>query len=404
MDGTSYPLSYLPHSRGGKHQNNKTKNQRKNNTEVKVGRSPRRIQRQKRNPPSRLPPSPVSPMVQSSLEPTCPFRKPRDNEACNPSQQEFKPCLRRLKGPTVVRSAGIGITINQQDTLDSLVSPDVWRKLVKIPGNSVDPVHMSLVPFFTSLQWKHGVYGTVGQIGNVGYGKFTSLLARVVDQSSGEQLFVADPFDTISLSSSENAAKGNVLLQVQQQVEEHPHSFFGHPMQAPSRHEVFAASVRDATGFDETSRDPSKRLFLYRGDILRLTRNLTTVIGDLPLFRIVALERFSESQYSSLALDIMTSAIKTAVCILSDGGLVVIDGSSEWLNQVLDAFVQRYGKPSFVLSYLLKVLEKSDSYCNRLLPSLSLPIEFPSFLRGLCFNSVIHVVLTFFLKKNSPLD
>jgi len=275
----------------------------------------------------------------------CPFRQVFGSQNCAfLLSQQSKPCLKRLNTPTNGRGLAMTKTTSvawQQAALDSLIPPQVWRSLANIPGDSVDHVHLTLVPFITSLQWKHGVYGTVGHIGDVGYGKFTSLLARVVDSTSGERLFVADPFidDQLPQSSDETSLIG--ALKLQQQIR-----FVGMQPRLPHRHDVFSANVLDVTGFDEESSDPARRMFLYRGNLANMTAYLTSIVGTLPLFRIIAFEQrvFVSSTTSTSSLSgTLLAAVELATCILSEGGLIVLDGATEDLESTVKTFMDRNG-------------------------------------------------------------
>ena len=53
--------------------------------------------------------------------------------------------------------------------------------------------HIDTVKFFSQMQWKFGIFGSVGEIG-VYYGKFASVLATFTATDHGERFFICAIF------------------------------------------------------------------------------------------------------------------------------------------------------------------------------------------------------------------
>jgi hypothetical protein len=175
---------------------------------------------------------------------------------------------------------------------------------------------MTVIPFVSSMQWRHDVYGTVAQLNGVGFGKLTSLLAQTVDATSGERLFVTDTFSAVDPSM---AADSYRRISGSGGGGRHSLSLSG----MLSRYDVFAAHVRDTSGFDERSVDPTRQLYIHRGQLDELwhdnaSGSLLMKSADIPQFRLVVVGRDTNS--SLLALE-------TAVCFLRDGGLILVNNA-----------------------------------------------------------------------------
>lgn len=185
-----------------------------------------------------------------------------------------------------------------------VVPHSAWRLIVSgsVEPGCPDSFQMSVVPFVTVMQWKSGIYGTVGQLNGVGLGRLTSLLAHAVDVDAGERLFVADEFPTSGSGSTRRPACGSsTLLSI-------------------DVHEAFQANVRLTTAFDRRAADAARQLVVYRGQPADL-RSLgsTSWLSDLAQFRLMVVSSGSESSGSLL------DNLDTAVCLLRDGGLIVVD-------------------------------------------------------------------------------
>jgi len=236
-------------------------------------------------------------------------------------------------------------------TPDVIVPQNVWRRIVNTPGDRLDVLHLTVVPFVSAMQWKHDVYGTVAQLNGVGFGKLTSLLAQTVDSASGERLFVADTFATLPDAGGTNSGSGLLAAGRKKLI---------------SPYEVFAAHLRDTSGFDEHSTDPTRRLFIHRGRLDELRHNATvgSFVGELPQFRFVVVgNELAQSSSTTSPLsasnngDNSLTALETAVCFLRDGGLIVVELSSSVDEEdetqhdslighypMVDAFFTRHGR------------------------------------------------------------
>lgn len=203
------------------------------------------------------------------------------------------PCLRALQGAR-----------DLQPPRPSQIPADLLRRLNHIPG-SLDPIHYTLFPFLSDMQWSKGVLGSVGQIGGVHLGQFAALLSLNIDRKSGERLFVSDPFNSSTA-----------------------------PLPGLSQFEVFRSHLRDFR-FDVESTSTDDRIYVHHGTP---SPNLAEQLleWDLPRFRLISVE----------ASVVPLEGLELAACLLRDGGIIVLDQptSIDAALSTVAAFLARHGR------------------------------------------------------------
>lgn len=237
-----------------------------------------------------------------------------DHESPCPAFCTFRtPCLDKLtpNEKTKTSTDGDGRKLPNANYLQQ---PESIQEINRIPG-SLDPVHYHIVPAISAVQWHNGIYGSVAEFG-VGVGKFTSLLARTVDTDAGERLFVVDDFSRPL--DGQLSMRGRL-----------------------TQYDLFAANLR-RVGFDETATGP-QRMLVHRGtaenfQFVRLQE------WRLPLFRLISVD------FRAMNVTLTRSPVlDLAVCLLTDGGILVVGGVDELqggVSSVLTTFLSKSeGKP-----------------------------------------------------------
>lgn len=232
------------------------------------------------------------------------YLKDTDFVTPNPEEDRFTVSRKVLKATEICRSGHMqglkpicGVNpclkkINHKPTSPTprkdAIPADARRK-INFMGGWLDSIHMSLVSHVTDMQWSHGIYGTVGEMG-VNHGKFTSILSFNLDTSAGEKLFVADAFSSEPVKSSAFTMD-----------------------QRPS----FVQNMKEWNHF--TSGDNSDPdIFVHNGNSFDMSAEQLQE-WDLPQFRFFAIDG-NDDPMSIL------HAIEKASCLLRDGGIVAIDG------------------------------------------------------------------------------
>lgn len=218
-------------------------------------------------------------------------------------------CLRQLR----VGNRGGGGSNRASDALRPDSLPTATRRKIQSMTGNLDPVHFSIVPLLTDIQWTSGIYGSVGEIG-VDTGKFTVVLAYNVDPETGEGFLVSDNFD----------------------VPPPP------PLPAGlTKYQVFSVYMRD-TGFGEEF-SGLRKLYVHRGDPTGLSKKLMHD-WNLPQFRMISID-------GAMGSGTLT-ALEWAACVLRDGGILIVDGIDEEKTRsqarfVLGQFFRKHGYSAF---------------------------------------------------------
>ena len=170
------------------------------------------------------------------------------------------------------------------------------------------PLHASFVTNITQMQWRFGVYGSVGEIG-VFHGKFTSILGLNTDIENGERLVVADPFGFI---------KHNI----------NQHHFFRNMKKWM---------------FSPSTEDESQRLRVWVGSSLFLSKSVF-LRWNIPAFRLFSID-------GDHTRKLVLSDYRLVSCITREGGILVFDDVGyRWETQVdqgITDFFSYFGYSAF---------------------------------------------------------
>ena len=194
-------------------------------------------------------------------------------------------CLRVINTPV---NGGYNL---QNDTVASVLRSDLSKKWIML--------HLHLIggwcnvdrqmPFTTDIsrmQWSHGVYGSVGEIG-VYMGKYSSILALNTNTAAGERFFAADIFNKKTKMST---VQGNVnkFLQTMQ-----------------------------LWGLSVYSNQSANRLHLWYDSSAFLNKAVFHS-WNLPAFRLLSID-------GGHVRPIVLKDFEIAACVLREGGIIAFD-------------------------------------------------------------------------------
>ena len=209
-------------------------------------------------------------------------------------------CLRVLERPVdIVPSEGV-VNISTRGLPLSSVAV----------GGRVAPIHLDLLGLITYIQRQHDIYGTVAGIG-AGEPLLTVVLASQLDLKAGEHLILSDPSTT---STTRSSAQLDSLLNPLEQ-------------------------------------DFTANFHVHTGSPAELTKGLLRGMS-LPQCRIVVVEGSHDSATIFLRLE-------KALCLLREGGIVILDGmdrNQEHTYRALRQFFTTFG--SEILTPLLSTQDK----------------------------------------------
>ena len=208
---------------------------------------------------------------------------------------------------------------------NNAVSLDARREITYMSGERFHQFHLSLPSHLTDIQWKNGIYGTVGQIGATP-GKFTSVLGFNVDITAGEQLFVSGQF--AGQSAGELSAHPDMLSAIK--------SNLGH------------------WGWQqgESDAESERHYHLHEGTATSLNTYQLQQRG-FSQFRLISI--YAESG----AVPGTVQALEQASCLLRDGGVIIVSGVSKQsapATSALKHFFNRHGTTA--LSPLMSIKDK----------------------------------------------
>lgn len=174
---------------------------------------------------------------------------------------------------------------------------DSLEKMGKIKG-SISKIngwmiadHVDLVHYLSEMQWAHGVYGLVGEIG-VYQGKFATALAQYTDTKNGERFFVCDIFNKTQLEENIRIYDVNVTKNI----------FFKN---------------MEKIGFSVDNADPAKRLYVWYASASHLSKNVFLQM-KLSSARMISIDGYHHT------VNVYNDLIQV-MCVLRRGGIVIID-------------------------------------------------------------------------------
>ena len=163
------------------------------------------------------------------------------------------------------------------------------------------------------MQWKHGVFGSVGEVG-VFQGRYTSVLAAVTQTNAGERLFAADIFQQKTALSVELGT-----------------------------YKPFLQSMKLA-GFTLNPTLPENKLYLFSNSSVFLSKNLF-LKHDLPAFRLLSID-------GGHVRPIVLNDFEKAACVLEKGGIIVFDDAFHPMQPEVRTgikdFFDMYGATAFL--------------------------------------------------------
>lgn len=151
--------------------------------------------------------------------------------------------------------------------------------------------HVMLIHYLSLMQWSHGVYGLVGEIG-VFRGKFASVLAQYTDTENGERFFVCDIFNNTGSTHLFYNYRGDISMK------------------------IFFQNMRKV-GFTVDNLDLKKQLYVWYGSSNHLSKQVLLQM-NLPSARIMSIDGCHDSvcAYNDL---------NQVACIMHQGGIIIID-------------------------------------------------------------------------------
>ena len=161
--------------------------------------------------------------------------------------------------------------------------------------------HIYMLSVLTDLQWHHGVYGSVGELGE-SEGKLLSVMTFNIDLEAGEKLFVSGHF---AEEKQFQIFKENMKNW----------SFFPGKISSSRQQKVLLLSA-------DTENLGNRILHIHRDFPMELANTLLTS-WSIPQFRIISINP------SKIAASMIFHSIEKAACILRNGGLIVVDGINE---------------------------------------------------------------------------
>ena len=194
-------------------------------------------------------------------------------------------CLR------VINASGKEDYTQKTSTAISVLRPDlsdrwIMRKLGRINGWCLVQQQMPFTTDISRMQWRHGVLGSVGEIG-VYMGKYASILALNTDIKSGERFFAADIFNRKTKTSQE---QGNAAM-------------FLRAMQM--------------WGFSVNSNQSARRLHLWYDSSAFLSKTVFH-LWDLPAFRLLSID-------GGHVRPRVLKDFEIGACVMREGGILVFD-------------------------------------------------------------------------------
>ena len=195
------------------------------------------------------------------------------------------------------------------------------QQIENIKGWLHGNIQIDIVGEVTQMQWDHGIFGSVGEIG-VYWGKFTSVLASYMRVDWGERLFICDIFD--------NPKYQHLVLK---------------PTEA--RRREFEESL-NRVGFSLKSEVESRQIRVFDDSSLFLTKQVYRKMG-LPAFRLYSVDGSHLESY-------VINDMKEVSCALRPGGIIILDDASNerhWrVKLAIQSFMKEYGA-DFIRPFLL---------------------------------------------------
>ena len=160
--------------------------------------------------------------------------------------------------------------------------------------------HIRMLSVLTDLQWYHGVYGSLGELGESD-GKLLSVMTFNINLEAGEKLFVSGHFID---EKQFQTFKENMEYW----------SFFPEKISSSRPTKVLLSANTENLG--------NRIIHIHRDFPMELANTLLTSWG-IPQFRIISINP------SKIATSMIFHSIEKVACILRDGGFIVIDGINE---------------------------------------------------------------------------
>ena len=217
--------------------------------------------------------------------------------------------------------------------------------------------HIRMLSVISDLQWHHGIYGSIGELGH-SEGKLVSVLTFNIKLEAGEKLFVSGLFAD---ERQFNSFKRNM---------EH-WSFFPRKI----------SSSRPHKGLSNDAENLGNRIIHIHKDFpLQLAKNLLTS-WNIPQFRIISINPSRDEA------SMIFHSIENAACILRDGGIAIIDGINELDGgnnslslPALRYFLQKHGVSSLkpIISGLHKVYLSTNAWHDTYMDYIKFHKLFPN--------------------------
>ena len=196
--------------------------------------------------------------------------------------------------------------------LDNVFDANRMAVVRKAEGWCAVEFHAPFAYDISVMQWQHGIYGSVGEIG-VYKGRYSSILAAVTHTPAGERFFAADIFEMKTALSEEQGRLGEFL------------------------------NAMKAAGFTKDSTEPASKLHLFAQSSVYLSK-MTFINQRLPSFRLLSID-------GGHLRPIVLSDFEKAACIVRQGGIIVFDDAlykpKPEVRQGIEDFFKMYGSDAF---------------------------------------------------------
>ena len=224
----------------------------------------------------------------------------------------------------IISASNISFTSLQKLTgppLDAEVRSGNVRHIALTTKGWMLESHIDTVKFVSQMQWKFGIFGSVGEIG-VYYGKFASVLATYTATEYGERFFVCDIF-------------GNPK-HMKMKTEE-------------GRKDKFEQAMNQV-GFSMYGQNEPKRVRVWDDSSLYLSKMSYKAMG-LAAFRFFSIDGNHHEPY-------VLGDLVHVTCILREGGIIAMDdyGNSKWpgVAEAMTNYVIMYGSKIVVPLLILR--------------------------------------------------